>query len=118
MELLIRTTAGQSGISGSDVKRMPLPLPPLEEQRRIVSEVSDKFSIADETLRGLERSVAECEGLRQSILKWAFEGKLVNQDPKDEPATVLLERIRSERAAEASSHKIHKPAGLEAEAAK
>jgi type I restriction enzyme S subunit len=118
MELLIRTTAGQSGISGSDVKRMPLPLPPLEEQRRIVFELSDKFSIADETLHELERSVAQCERLRQSILKWAFEGKLVDQDPNDEPASVLLERIRAERAAGASSRKNHRPTELGEQAAK
>jgi type I restriction enzyme, S subunit len=39
-----------------------------------------------------------CSRLRQSILKWAFEGRLVDQDPTDEPASVLLDRIRAERA--------------------
>jgi type I restriction enzyme S subunit len=60
---------------------VPLPLPPLEEQRRIVAEV--------------ERSAQ----LRRAILDRAFRGTLVPQDPSDEPASVLLERIRTERNA-------------------
>jgi type I restriction enzyme, S subunit len=118
MEFLIRTTAGQSGISGTDVKRMPLPLPPFDEQRRVVADVDEKLSIADETLRGLERSLAQCERLRQSILKWAFEGKLADQDPNDEPASVLLERILAERHIAMPSRKGSKRTALEAEAAK
>jgi hypothetical protein len=47
----------------------------------------------------LQREQTRCDRFRQSILKWAFEGRLADQDPTDEPASVLLERIRAERAA-------------------
>ena len=74
-----------------------IPLPPLVEQRRI-NDFSARTNsllvdIADAVRTGQER----IRVLRQSILKWAFEGKLVEQDPNDEPASVLLERIKAER---------------------
>jgi type I restriction enzyme, S subunit len=50
-------------------------------------------------------NVRRAKRLRQSILKWAFEGKLADQDPNDEPASVLLERIRAERAATQDDNK-------------
>ena len=106
----IRTTAGQSGISGSDLKSMPLPLPPLAEQRRIVAEVERRLSVIQQAEVAVEANLARAERLRQSILKQAFSGKLVPQDPDDEPASVLLERIRAEReAAEAAAKSNRKP---------
>ncbi len=76
-----------------------LPIPPLAEQRRIVAEVERRLSVADAFGQVIERSLKRAERLRQAVLKLAFEGRLVPQDPNDEPASVLLERIRAERAA-------------------
>jgi type I restriction enzyme S subunit len=82
-----------------------VPLPPVAEQERIVDEVERLESVQ----RNLKSSVAQqsqrAGRLRQSILKWAFEGKLVDQDPNDEPAEKLLERIRAERANAGSAKK-------------
>lgn len=99
VERRIKTTAGQSGISGSDLRSVPVPLPPYAEQRRIVAEVERRLSVADALDRSIEASLRRAERLRQSILKRAFEGKLMPQDPNDEPANALLERIKRERHA-------------------
>ena len=76
---------------------MPVLLPPLEEQRFIVEEVERRFSVVDKLEATVEENLKQAGGLRQSILKQAFSGELVPQDPDDEPAAVLLERIREER---------------------
>jgi type I restriction enzyme S subunit len=75
-----------------------LPLPPLAEQHRIVAEVERRLSVIDELEAVVDANLKRAERLRQSVLKRAFEGKLVPQDPSDEPASVLLERIRSIRS--------------------
>lgn len=75
------------------------PLPPAAEQERIVSEVERLFSVAAAVEQEANQELARLGRLRQCILKWAFEGKLVDQDPADEPAEKLLARIRAERAA-------------------
>ena len=104
----VKTTAGQSGISGTDLKAMPIPLPPLAEQRRIVAEVERRLSVVQQAEATVEASLARAERLRQSILKQAFSGRLVPQDPDDEPASALLERMRAEREAEAEASRAAK----------
>ena len=88
----------QANINGTKLKTYPLPLPLLSEQHEIVAEIESRLSVCDKIEESIEHSLKQSEALRQSILKKAFEGKLVPQDPSDEPATVLLGRIWAERA--------------------
>lgn len=97
------STSGLYTLSVSKVSGVPVPLPPLAEQHRIVAEVERRLSVVDELEATVEKNLARCTLLRQSILKMAFEGRLVPQDPNDEPASVLLERIKSARPAGAIS---------------
>jgi type I restriction enzyme S subunit len=93
-----RTTAGIYKISQPDVESFILPLPPLAEQEQIVTEVEQRLSVVNQLEATVEANLKRAERLRQSILKEAFAGRLVPQDPNDEPASVLLERIRRERS--------------------
>ena len=93
------STSGLYTLSVSKVSVLPIPLPPLAEQRRIVAEVERRLSVIQQAEATVEANLARAGRLRQSILKQAFSGKLVPQDPGDEPASVLLERIRAEREA-------------------
>ena len=79
------------------LKELPIPLPPLIEQMEVLKEVDLLFSIMNHLEIILKSSLLQCTKLRESILKTAFEGKLVSQDPKDEPANILLQRIESNR---------------------
>ena len=88
-------------INHDDIEVIAMPLPPLAEQRRIVVEVERRLSVVQQAEATVAASLARAERLRQSILKQAFSGKLLPQDPGDEPASALLERIRAEREAAA-----------------
>lgn len=98
LERRIRTTAGQSGISGGDIKTMPVPICSPEEQAEITRILDERLSAAEALETEIDAGLTRAEALRQSILKQAFSGKLVPQDPEDEPAADLLARIKAEKA--------------------
>ena len=81
----------------SQLANFCFPLPPLTEQEQIVAEVERRLSVISQLEAAVEANLKRAERLRQSILKEAFAGRLVPQDPNDEPASVLLERIRADR---------------------
>ncbi|MEE8583575.1 MAG: restriction endonuclease subunit S [Acidobacteriota bacterium] len=92
-----RTTAGQTGISGTDIREMPIPLCPLLEQVEILDTLENRLSPIADSANLAEASLRRASRLRQAILKQAFRGKLVPQDPNEEPADALLERLCAQR---------------------
>ncbi|MGE3509196.1 MAG: restriction endonuclease subunit S [Vicinamibacterales bacterium] len=94
-------TTNLASVNMTKLRALPVPIPPLIEQDRILDEVERLLSVTDATLDCVADEARRCQRLRQSVLAWAFEGKLVDQDPRDEPAAALLARIRAERAAAA-----------------
>lgn len=101
---------GINHLSAAKFSRIPIPVPPLAEQERIVSEVEERLSVASAAERVVEANLARAGRLRQSILKRAFAGALVPQDPTDEPASALLARLRASREV-AAPKKTKKPRG-------
>jgi len=94
-----KQTTNLASVNLTKLRGLPVPVPPSAEQVRIRNSVEEQLSVADAALEAIHSAAVRCARLRQSILKWAFEGRLVDQDPTDEPAAVLLERIRAERPA-------------------
>lgn len=99
-----RFAVGSRGVGihhlGSKVlSRWRIPIPPPEEQARIVGEVDRQMSFIEACERAVDAGLEKSAALRRSVLRAACEGRLVPQDPTDEPASVLLERIRADRAA-------------------
>jgi type I restriction enzyme S subunit len=109
-----KATAGQFNISVGNSRLLPIPLPPLAEQEQIVSLVEERLSQIDSAEKTIDAELIRSKRLRQSILKTAFEGKLVPQDPKDEPARVLLERIKATKESEQPKKKAKKATKVKA----
>lgn len=91
--------ATRDGINTTQLLGMPVALPTTAEQQHLIDEVARQYSVIESLDSSIDHSLKRAERLRQAILKRAFAGELVPQDPSDEPAGVLLERIRAERAA-------------------
>ena len=105
------TGTAQPKLTQASLNKICLPLPPLAEQEQIVALVEERLSQIDSAEKTIDAELIRSKRLRQSILKRAFEGKLVPQDPKDEPASVLLERIKASREAEQPKKKSKKARG-------
>lgn len=91
-------SAGQINISLSQCRDFVFPVPDVDEQGEIVRRVNKLFTFADQLESRVKAAQARIDRLSQSILAKAFRGELVPQDPNDEPAGVLLERIKAQRA--------------------
>jgi type I restriction enzyme S subunit len=98
----------QSNINAQKLAHFELPLPPLEEQKEIVRQVDKLFALADKVEEHYKKAKAKVDNLSQSVLAKAFRGELVPQDPNDEPAEKLLERIMEEKAKMESAFKTMK----------
>ena len=88
------------------IETLLVPVPPLAEQQRIVAEVERRLSLIDQLEKTVAADLARANRLRQSILKRAFAGQLVPQDPDDEPAAVLLERIQAAKHGQPAQAKL------------
>ncbi|MCZ2341715.1 MAG: restriction endonuclease subunit S [Bacteroidales bacterium] len=96
---VVSQQVGQANVNGSKLQALAFPLPPSIEQEQILLDVAEKFSQIEAVTTAIERDLLRAARLRQSILKRAFAGQLVPQDPSDEPADKLRERIRQQREA-------------------
>ena len=105
IEQKAKTTAGIWKVSQSDLARIPLPVPSYQEAEALVERVEDMLSSAKKESTATETATKMLTTLHQSLLAKAFRGELVPQDPADEPASVLLERIRQEREAAGANGK-------------
>ena len=103
-------------VTGSTIKHLPqedlrqivIPVPPLDEQRRIVAEVEERLSAIDALRAAMERAQRRSAVLRRAVLERAFRGELVPQDTSDEPAEALLARIGAERETEHGPARRHR----------
>jgi type I restriction enzyme S subunit len=102
---------GQPNVNGTKLKEIILPLPPITEQHRIVTAIESAFTLIDEIDRNKTDLQSAVSAAKSKILSLAIRGKLVPQDPNDEPASVLLDRIRAKREALIKSGKIKRDKG-------
>lgn len=100
---LAATTSGLYTLSVGKISKIPVPLPPLDEQDAAIERLAAALAGCEEQVAATEEALRQASAQRKNLLRSAFTGQLVPQDPNDEPATDLLARIRSARTSEASS---------------
>ena len=108
MEQVKKATTSVAAIYGKDFWPLAITFPSLPEQQEIVRLLDEQFTVIEQNEREIDAALKRSAALRQSILKKAFTGQIVPQDPTDEPASALLERIREERTTHSTSKKIAK----------
>jgi len=99
IEAAAKSTSGVNNINSGELQNLIFPLPSVDEQEELISELDSMLPMINSTEFEIDQQLAKAEILRQSILKKAFSGQLVPQDPNDEPASELLARIQAEREA-------------------
>ncbi|WP_323139328.1 restriction endonuclease subunit S [Streptomyces sp. NBC_01549] len=92
---------GQANVNSAKLAMFPIPVPPAEEQARIMENLREWYRLLEHSDKGRESAKLRATGLRESLLRAAFAGTLTQQSPDDAPAADLLDRIAAERAAEA-----------------
>jgi type I restriction enzyme S subunit len=102
---VVAQQVGQANVNGSKLKALAVPVPPLDEQHALEIIIGKFFATIESVRKTYSTLEKQLQELDQSLLSKAFRGELVPQDPNDEPASVLLERIRAEREAVASNPK-------------
>jgi type I restriction enzyme S subunit len=97
--------AGKPGLNLDNLRMLQIPMPTRAEIPLIVEAIRSQLSAVCALETDIDLNLQKAEALRQSILKKAFAGELVSQDPADEPAAALLDRIRAEREAQPVNRK-------------
>ena len=103
-----KSTSGVNNINSTEIQSFVVPLCSLSEQEEVIKQLSEHLSAINSAQLEITNQLLKVATLRQSVLKKAFSGQLVAQDPNDEPASVLLERIKAEKLGRSHSAKIRK----------
>lgn len=95
----------QKNINLTTLENLLVPFTALAEQAQVIEHLDEQFLVIDQNIRDIEINLLNSKALRQSILKKPFSVQLVPQDPDDEPASALLERIAKKKEQAAAKNK-------------